>query len=334
MIDQDRSARIWATPEPRRFQSLWFGIGLVALLPGLAAAYLYLVPPTDDASALSASFIPYGLIADLIAVIFFGIALLRARRHLVTTLLIMLSSVLLILQVVWIAPQFTADPRPVTSRPFTVLSLNTKWGGANVDQLSERAGRADLVVLVEVTPASYASVRSKLGSRFPYVVPDQPAADNQSMILSRYPLSDPQELRSTTPQWTAAAAVPGIGRVQVIAAHPCNPFCGRQAWQAEHADLLQRAEQLDSGPLVIAGDFNATDDHGPLRAMAAHGFVSATDIVGAGWLPTYPSDSRVFPPLIEIDHVLVNGRLTALSVSTFRIDGTDHLGLITRLART
>lgn len=334
MRADDRSERIWTNPEPRRFQMLWFGIGLLALLPGLTAAFLYLVPPTDDASALTASFIPYGMIADLIAVIFFGVALIRARRRFALAVLTLVSVLLLILQLVWIGPQFRANPRPVTSRPFTLVSLNMKWGGADVEQIRAQAAHADLVVLVEVTPTAFASVRSELGSRFPYTAPDRITSGNQSLILSRHPLTDVRPLPSTNLQWTAATTIPGIGPINVIAAHPCNPLCGGQKWSSEHAGLLQRAEQLDGAPLVIAGDFNATNDHGPMRTMKRHGFVSATDITGAGWMPTFPSDGRVLPPMIQIDHVLVNSRLTALSIKTFRVDGTDHLGLITRLARS
>lgn len=328
----DMSSRIWTNPEPRRFQALWVGIGLIAVIVGLAAASLYLVPPTDDTTAMSASFIPYGLPIDMIATIFFGIALVRARRRLVVGVLTMISVILLILQVIWIAPQFVADPRPVTSRPFTMISLNMKWGLANVGQLRAEAQKASLVVLVEVTPTAFKSVRSQLGHRFPYSVPDQITTGNQSLILSRYPLTDPRPLISTNQQWTASTTMPGIGRLNVIAAHPCNPLCGGHKWSREHAALLQRAEQLDNAPEVVAGDFNAIDDHGPMRAMYAHGFTSAADITGAGWMPTYPSDSRFYPPMLGIDHVLVNSRLTALSIGTFRIEGTDHLGLIARLA--
>jgi endonuclease/exonuclease/phosphatase family metal-dependent hydrolase len=108
---------------------------------------------------------------------------------------------------------------------------------------------------------------------------------------------------------------------------------GKGLWWSEHQALLDRAVQLDSRPEVIAGDFNATDDHLPMRELADHGFVSGADIVGAGWIPTYPSNP-IIPPLIEIDHVLVDRRLTVTSLHRFRVDGTDHRGLIARIART
>lgn len=329
-----RTVHVYRSPEPRRLQSLWVSIGLLAILPGIVAAFLYVVPPSDSGTALIASFIPYGMIADLIALVCFAIALVRGRRRLVLGILTGLSALLLIVNIVWIGPQFVADDRPARTPPFTVASLNTKVGMADVEQIRAIAQRVDILILVEITPTAAQKIRQATAKRLSSVVPRTITSDNESMILSRYRLTDARPLRSRMPQWSAAAAVPGIGQVNLIAAHPCNPFCGNKLWVTEHRQLLRRAEQLNGRPELIAGDFNATAEHRPMRQWAGHGFTSATDIVGRGWMPTYPADVRVLPPLIQIDHVLVNRRLTALSIDTFRVDGTDHLGLITRLAGT
>ena len=84
----------------------------------------------------------------------------------------------------------------------------------------------------------------------------------------------------------------------------------------------------------MAGDFNAVPDHGPMQRLRRIGLRSVSDIVGAGWQPTFPSGRRVIPPLLPIDHVLVNDRLTATSVTTFEVRGTDHRGILTTLAGT
>jgi hypothetical protein len=55
--------------------------------------------------------------------------------------------------------------------------------------------------------------------------------------------------------------------------------------------------------------------------------------VGAGWLPTYPAN-RVIPPLLPIDHILLNRFLTATSLTSFDVDGTDHRGLLAQIAGT
>jgi endonuclease/exonuclease/phosphatase (EEP) superfamily protein YafD len=84
-------------------------------------------------------------------------------------------------------------------------------------------------------------------------------------------------------------------------------------------------------PLVVAGDFNAVNDHGPMQALQRAGLKSATDVAGAGWLPTYPAN-RLIPPLLPIDHVLINEDLTATSVTSFAVSGTDHRGLLATIA--
>jgi endonuclease/exonuclease/phosphatase (EEP) superfamily protein YafD len=84
---------------------------------------------------------------------------------------------------------------------------------------------------------------------------------------------------------------------------------------------------------VLAGDFNAVSDHGPMQALRRAGLKSATDVAGAGWLPTYPAN-RPIPPLLPIDHVLINDDLTATSVTSLPVSGSDHRGLFVTLAGT
>jgi endonuclease/exonuclease/phosphatase (EEP) superfamily protein YafD len=84
-------------------------------------------------------------------------------------------------------------------------------------------------------------------------------------------------------------------------------------------------------PPVVAGDFNAVNDHGPMQALRRAGLKSAADVAGAGWLPTYPAN-RPIPPLLPIDHVLINEDLTATSVTSFALSGSDHRRRLTTLA--
>lgn len=330
-MSRPSSTGVYRTPEPRRFQALLVAIGILAAFPGIAAAVLYLVPPTDDASAMTASFIPYGMVADLISLLAFGIAFLRARQRLALGLLTGFSALLLILQVIWIGPQFVADDRPATDAGFTVLSLNLTVGRADVDQLRQHADGADVLVLVEVTDEAYAAVEQALGDRFPHRTPANADARSGSMIMSRFALSDIRPLDGFFPQVSATTQVPGLGAVQIVATHPCNPFCAEGMWSADHRKLLRRADELGDRPTVIAGDFNATREHGPIRRLSDHGYRSGTDIVGAGWQPTYPANSWL-PPMIEIDHVFVNDPLTVTSIDTITVGGADHLGLLTHVA--
>lgn len=330
--------RTWdSSPERpgRRFQALWVTIGVLALPPGLLATALRVLPATDNAAALLSSFIAYGTVAYLVALIAFGIALVRARRRLVLAVLTVLSAALLTVHLAWLAPFFVADDRPPTTDTFTVMSLNMLAGRADSAQVAAVAQQADVVVLLEATPTSLYALRPfGWKDRFPYSIGDPDDSRSGSAIYSRYPLTARDSLPTTAfQQWVATAEVPDVGPVTIMAVHPCNPFCGGTSWVREHQVVREVADAHRDGPLVVAGDFNAVDDHQPLRQLRRDGLVSATDITGAGWLPTYPAN-KLIPPMIPIDHVLVSPSLTAVSIRTFRVDGTDHLGLMAVLAGT
>jgi endonuclease/exonuclease/phosphatase (EEP) superfamily protein YafD len=305
-----------------------------ALVPAVASTVMRLVPPADDPTALVASFIAYGLIGYVFGLLCLGLVLLRARRRAVPAVLCTVVIALTVLHASWLAPFFVPDQRPVGSRPFTVMSLNLHAGSAASRQVWDQAQQADIVILVEVTPTALRTLESAgWDRRFPYVVGDSQDDVNGSVIYSRFPLGTGTLIDTTFHQWLTTVEVPELGPVTVMGVHPCNPYCGKNLWASEHAALAQSAAAHLERPLIMAGDFNAVDDHGPMQALRRLGLKSANDVAGSGWLPTWPAN-RGIPPLIPIDHVMINARLTATSVRTFGVDDTDHLGLIATLAGT
>jgi endonuclease/exonuclease/phosphatase (EEP) superfamily protein YafD len=325
----------WDTVRPAApFQPLLLGIGVVALLAAAVFALLRLVPPADDATALVASFIPYGLVVALVALVCFGLALLRMRSRRVLAGLTLLSAVLLGLQVAWQAPLFVADGRAATSSGFTLLSLNTFKGQADPDEVAAAAAEADVVVLLEVTPSLAASLEGRgWRDRYPYTAGLNGSSISNTVVFSRYPLTGSVQIgEGSFDEWLTTATLPEIGAVRLIGVHACNPYCGGNRWAEEHAALQRVVRQNLDRPLVVAGDFNAVDDHGPMQQLRRLGMRSATDLLGAGWLPTYPAN-KVLPPLLPIDHVLVDTRLTTTALRRVPIDGTDHLGLLSTVAR-
>lgn len=309
-------------------------VGGLALVPSLLGTVLRVAPPRDDPTALVASFIPYALVGYAVALVAFVLALVFPGRRRPLRALSLLAVLGLACHLVWTVPFFVPDSRPATSRTFTLLSLNLYKGHADPDQLVAQAQVADVVVLVEATPAALQGLADRGWlTRFPYAAGGVDGVQSDTAVYSRFPLSDSELLGSTSfQQWVTTVDAPGIGEIGLMAVHPCNPYCGHGLWASEHAALAQvAAENLDR-PLVVAGDFNAVDDHGPMQDLHRLGLESATDIVGAGWLPTYPAN-RPFPPLLPIDHVLVDDQLTATSIHRVRVAGTDHLGLLTTIAR-
>jgi endonuclease/exonuclease/phosphatase (EEP) superfamily protein YafD len=81
---------------------------------------------------------------------------------------------------------------------------------------------------------------------------------------------------------------------------------------------------------ILAGDFNASLDHSPLRDVIAGGYTDAGDATGTGLHPTWPADWRI-PPMITIDHVLYDKRASAVTTSVHTVPGTDHRALFAEL---
>lgn len=313
---------------PRRGQWFWFLLGTLFLLPSMAATALRLVPFTDTRLQLAASFISFALIGYAVAVLSFGIGLLRARRRGLPALLTLVAVVGLGLHAVWTVPLFVPDDRPATGDTFTLVSLNALAGQADAEELVQASADADVVVLLEVTP-DMVDALADLGwhDRFTYSVGEPRQGLNGSVIYSRFHLTEKERIDSAFAQWVAEAEVPDVGPVTIYAVHPCNPFCGPGHFDAEHQQIRRVVGRYVDERLVVAGDFNAVPDHRPMVLLQRDGLRSATDIVGAGWQPTYPADGPV-PPLIAIDHVLVSPTMTATSIRTVAITGTDHRGLV------
>jgi endonuclease/exonuclease/phosphatase (EEP) superfamily protein YafD len=263
------------------------------------------------------------------------IASVRSRRRVALSSITGLVLILTSAHVAWLTPMFVSDQRPATTAEFTLLSLNMHNGLADPGELSRRAEQADVVILVEMTPAALSALRSlDWDRRFPYSVGDPRDDASNTAIYSRFVLRPGTLLaRTSFQQWETTVEVPELGSVRLLAVHPCNPYCGGGQWAADHRVLRNAASTDRDRPTVLAGDFNAVDDHGPMQQLRGLGLKSATDVLGAGWLPSYPAD-RILPPLLPIDHVLINSRLTATSITRFRIEGSDHLGLVTVLAGT
>jgi endonuclease/exonuclease/phosphatase family metal-dependent hydrolase len=81
-------------------------------------------------------------------------------------------------------------------------------------------------------------------------------------------------------------------------------------------------------PVILAGDFNATLDHAPMRAVLRRGYRDAAEQVGKGLVPTWGPRAGRRPGLLVIDHVLVDPRCTVQAVAAYNLPGTDHRVLL------
>jgi endonuclease/exonuclease/phosphatase (EEP) superfamily protein YafD len=330
-----RAASWDSQPSRPRFQQLLFTVAGLALVPATAATAMRVIPPSGDATAQLAAFVPYGILGYLVALVCLLVALVRARRRVVPAVITVAVAVLTACHAAWLGPLFVDDHRAAETAKFRLMSLNMLDGAADPGEVAKHAAGADVVILIETTPAALRALKSYgWDKRFPYALGDPKDGSFNTAIYSRFPLSHSSQIGHTSfQQWATTVRIPRVGAIRLMAVHPCNPYCGGDRWITEHRQVRRAViDNLDQ-PLVVAGDFNAVDDHGPMQALQRSGLKSATDVAGAGWLPTYPANGP-FPPLLPIDHIMINKDLTATSVTSFAVPGSDHRGLLATLAGT
>jgi endonuclease/exonuclease/phosphatase (EEP) superfamily protein YafD len=209
-----------------------------------------------------------------------------------------------------------------------VVSSNLEFGGGNVSDLmtAVRDHHADVVVLVEVTPEAVARLRTAgLNAELPYVVSRAESGTTGALIRSRWPLTLLDEGKGVGGSlfWEPYARVERpAGAFRVKAIHTRQPIVSARGW---HDDLdrigsWQRA-QPTAEPLVLAGDFNASQAHPAFRSME-EGLLDAHRATGGGWVRTWPQGRRI-PRFVQLDHILVRG-FSAVEAGVAPVRGTDH----------
>lgn len=220
---------------------------------------------------------------------------------------------------------------PVIARP-RVLSANLEYGQATEGLLATlRAERPELVAVQECDRGCAAALNSpELRAAYPYrnIVTGDPAEG--SAILSVYPLRNEAGVRGSLAMPGARARIAGQW-VRVQVAHPMPPLPGGlDVWRTELGRLRAYAERRGEVPTLIAGDFNATQDHAAFRKLLDTGLRDSARLAGASRTPSWPT---LTTPLLgaQIDHVLVSNAWSARHARFIDLPDTDHRALLVEL---
>ncbi|MEU8102599.1 endonuclease/exonuclease/phosphatase family protein [Nonomuraea muscovyensis] len=225
----------------------------------------------------------------------------------------------------------TADA--ADGRPLRVLTINLLFGKADAHQVMALVRRLDPDVLSaqELTFGTVDELDA-LGLKplMPHRVLEPESNASGSGLYSKHPLQPLTEVVARVGHNMPAARVslPGGAPVEIVDVHPYPPMGpGVAKWQ-QALDALPPASR--DTVRILAGDFNATLDHTPLRRALSRGYKDAADQVGAGLIPTWPANRRV-PPIITIDHILVDQRVGVRNVTVHTVPGTDHRAVFAEL---
>ncbi|MFF8320386.1 endonuclease/exonuclease/phosphatase family protein [Streptomyces bobili] len=230
----------------------------------------------------------------------------------------------------FIEPYGNADePDGLAVARLRVLASNVEFGGATDALVSAvRREKPDVVFVSECEYRCQATVRAELGTAFPYRQAVEGDTSVGSVILSRHPLTPAPVVPGVMGMPGAVADVDGRP-VRLQLAHPMPPL-PRQVtvWKRELGRLRDFADDhRDDGPLILAGDFNASQDHAAFRRILDTGLRDAARLAGSPREPSWPS--RTTPVLgTQIDHVLVSGDFSASRARFLDLPRTDHRSLL------
>ncbi|MEU9857022.1 endonuclease/exonuclease/phosphatase family protein [Streptomyces sp. NPDC047974] len=214
-----------------------------------------------------------------------------------------------------------------------VIAANVEFGQATGSLVDlARREKPQLLYVSECDPRCVRTLTAALSRQLPHRASVDAEGSKGSVILSAYPLRDRSAVPATMGMPGATAEIAGRA-VRLQLAHPMPPLPDQVGlWKTELARL--RAE-IDARPpdeaLVLAGDFNASQDHAAYRAfLTTRALLDAAHVTGASRTPTWPAEGPL-PPYVQIDHVLSSHTLTPVATRFLPLPGSDHRAVLADL---
>ncbi|MET7734000.1 endonuclease/exonuclease/phosphatase family protein [Streptomyces sp. NPDC005402] len=230
----------------------------------------------------------------------------------------------------FIAPYGTGtEPDGRVLASFRVLTSNVEFGRAT-DALvtAVREEKPDIVFVEECEYGCSATLSRSLSEVYPYRRSVAGGGSTGSVVLSRFPLKPAAGIPDSTMGMPGAVADMRGHPVRLQLAHPMPPLPSQlDLWRSELGRLRNFAAAAHQAPTVLAGDFNASQDHAAFRAILDTGLRDAARLAGSGRTPSWPA--RTAPVIgAQIDHVLVSADFSASDARFLHLTDTDHRALL------
>ncbi|MGW0627147.1 endonuclease/exonuclease/phosphatase family protein [Streptomyces sp. NPDC002758] len=225
----------------------------------------------------------------------------------------------------------SSEPTGAPLAEMRVLTSNVEFGRGTTALVPEiRRWKPDVVFVEECESGCRTTLERELGADYPHRAAVREDGSKGSVILSHYPLRDTAGVPGTMGMPGAVADVRGHD-VRLQLAHPMPPLPGQvDLWRRELGRLRDFGAADRDTPTVLAGDFNASQDHAAFRRILDTGLYDAARLAGHDRTPSWPARTAGVIGA-QIDHVLVSEGFSASDARFLRVTPSDHRALFVDL---
>ncbi|MFN8528527.1 MAG: endonuclease/exonuclease/phosphatase family protein [Anaerolineae bacterium] len=339
----------------RPLSRVYYGLlGAYTILIVLVVLLRDILEPASSAMACLINFLPLWFIPALPLALLNAVVNRRSRWYLLVPLIPVMIAGLLYWR--WFVPPAMRGYGEIAHQGETLSILTHNISSKTYDFQNTiqflQSLNADIVFLQEIhlnTPGMD-QIPEAFQATHPYIVVQNDEDElRANMILSRYPILGSEDLSDLKSQY-ARLCVSGIP-VDVYNISLDTPITGvprlgnplsfilpydPQARNAQIEALLQRLN-TQTDPLILAGDFNLSDQSAYYRRIAAR-FIDSYAEVGSGPGFTYPSSTtfripipQFLPPLLRIDYIWHNNAFAPISADLHAGVQSDHLAVFANL---
>lgn len=310
---------------PRHRVTAW-AAGLLMVVPALIAACRALDTDATTPVPQLLSVLPWLTVPAALALL---LAAASRRRALTFVAVLVLGAT------AWSAVPYMPQaviPYGLPLARVKVLAANVEFGQGTASLVDAvRRERPQLVFVSECDSACRSTLTRTFADALPHYADVRGEGSVGSILLSSYPLTDWRMIPAAMGMPGATAEIAGVP-VRLQLAHPLPPVPGQVSlWKRELGRVADAVAAQRTGPMLVAGDFNASQDHAAFRAvLAAGGLQDAARRADRSRTPTWPMEGPPLPPFVQIDHVLVRD-FSVRDVRFLDLPGSDHRAVLADL---
>jgi endonuclease/exonuclease/phosphatase (EEP) superfamily protein YafD len=259
------------------------------------------------------------------------------------TWLAIVNALVISCHISWLAPDFMRDRRFESGASSTsvaksdspeshvrILFANVWYLNPHFDDFLQEVEKAnpDVVILVEFPWAWREPFRdSPVMAKYRYGHGYKPWRFEQVVVYSQLPLKTESERTITDRVVQFLDIAVGKETLRLIGLHSPRPTYFRDDDYAGFWHELSPLILQSSHPLVVIGDFNATQNSRVYKELKRSGLRSAHEDRGRGYAVTWPNGTLPIPP-IRIDQAFLSQDVACHGIVEGLGAGSDHKPLI------